>query len=427
MDVSPLKESRDFRLLWFGQTVSALGSSIAMVCLPFQVYELTKSPLKVGLLGAVELVPLIVCSIIGGAVADASDRRKLMLVILGVAIASSGFLAVHSAGQEKLWVLYVMGAVQASIWGFYIPTRRSWSPRLVNPDKLAAAAAMESASMTFTHLAGPAIGGVAIAVIGVAATYALDAASFLVVFACVFAMNPSPPSEHASSPGFRSIIEGLTFLKGRPVLQGGFWIDFNAMVFGMPKALFPAVAVSLGGGPKSLGLLYGAPWIGAFLATITSGWTGHVRRQGLGVTIAVIAWGLAISAFGLAGSLWVAVLALAAAGFADDISAIFRTAIVQEVTPDHLRGRLSGLEIAIYGGGPTLGDLEAGVVAGLTTVPFSIVSGGLACLVGAGVVAVTLPAFNAYDRSKLLDMRGSGPYTRIEEPVERLGREEAQT
>ncbi|MGH2829115.1 MAG: MFS transporter [Actinomycetota bacterium] len=400
VDLAPLRESRDFRLLWGGQMVSMLGSSVALVCLPFQVYRLTGSPMAVGLLGATELVPLVVASIVGGAVADAHERRKLLLLILGLQAGSAGVLAWHSAGDEQLWVLYVMSAVQAGLWGMAIPARRSWTPRLFPPERLAAAVALESTSMTATHLLGPAVGGVALATLGIATTYAVDAASFLVVFAAVLAMRPSPPSEHAQRVGLESIREGLRFLRGRPVLQGGFWIDFNAMVFCLPKALFPAMAVALGGGPRTLGLLYAAPWLGAFLSATTSGWVTRVRRQGLGISISVVGWGLAMAAFGLAHSLIVAIIALAAAGFADEVSAILRTAIVQEVTPDHLRGRLSGIEIAIYAGGPTLGDMESGVVAGLTSVRFSIISGGLACLAGAAVVAALLPAFNRYDRSK---------------------------
>ncbi|HVL90010.1 MAG TPA: MFS transporter, partial [Actinomycetota bacterium] len=233
-----------------------------------------------------------------------------------------------------------------------------------------------------------------------AATFAIDGLTFLFALAMIRRMNPSPPHEAAPAPGFKSILEGFSFLRGRPTLTGSFIIDLNAMIFGMPKALFPAMAALMGGGPKTVGLLYAAPSAGSFLAMAASGWTGKVRRQGLAVTIAVLGWGLSIAAFGLTRSVPVAVLCLAAAGFSDAVSGIFRTAIVQEVTPDHLRGRLSGMEIAVYAGGPTLGDVEAGVVAGLTSVRFSVVSGGLACLVGAGLTALMLPQFIRYDRTR---------------------------
>lgn len=399
MDVSPLRESREFRLLWSGQSISSLGSAIALICLPYQVWTLTHSPFAVGMLGAVELVPLVVTSLVGGAIADATERRRLLLRILAAQTTASAVLAWHASGAERLWVLYLMGAVQAGLFGMAIPARRSWSPRLVPAHKLPAAVAIEGASLWLMHTIGPAVGGVAIASLGVATTYAIDAASFVVAIGAVLAMRPSPASERAPAAGLGAILEGLRFLRGRQVLQGGFLIDFNAMVFGMPKALFPAMAAILGGGPRTFGLLSAAPGAGAFLAAATSGWVGRVRRQGLVVTVAVVGWGSAIAGFGLARDVWVAVACLAAAGFADEISAILRSAIVSEVTPDHLRGRLSGMEIAVYAGGPTLGDVEAGLVAALTSIRFSITSGGLACIAGAAAVAALLPAFNRYDRT----------------------------
>lgn len=408
IDVRPLRESRDYRLLWIGNGISSLGSSVALIAVPYQVYQLTRSPFMVGMLGAAALLPLLFGSIFGGALADSSDRRTLMRWLLLAQGLSSAVLAWQAMGAAHLWVLFVMSALQAGLWGLVIPTRRSWAPRLVRPDQLAASAALESAAMTFTHLAGPALGGVTIAVLGLAWTYSIDVISFGVAIAAVTMMRPSPASEHAPAAGLRSVLEGLRFLKGRKVLQAGFLIDLNAMVFGMPKALFPAMAVTLGGGSKLFGLLATAPFLGAFLGTITSGWTSHVKRQGLGVSLSVVGWGLSIAAFGVAPNAAVALVALACAGYADDISAILRTAIVQEVTPDHLRGRLSGMEIAVYAGGPTLGDVESGIVAGLTTVRTSVISGGLACLVGAVAVAALMPGFNRYDRTK---GRGDSPPT----------------
>jgi len=400
LDVSPLRESRDFRFLFFGMSVSSLGSAMAMVALPYQVWRITHSAMAVGLLGAAELAPLIVASIVGGAIADAHERRRLLTIILLAEIGVSSLLAWNASIGGPLWFLYVMAAVQAGAFGFAIPARRSWAPRLVAPAKLPAMAALEGSSFGISHLAGPAIGGLAIATIGLAGTYLVDVGTFVFALAMISMMRPSPASEHAAAPGFKSILEGFAFLRGRPMLQGSFLIDLNAMVFGMPRALFPAMAAMMGGGPKSLGLLYAAPSAGSFLAMAASGWSGRIRRQGLAVTLSVLGWGVAISAFGLTRSIPVAVACLAAAGFADAVSGIFRMAIVQEVTPDHLRGRLSGMEIAVYAGGPTLGDVEAGVVAGLTSVRLSVVSGGLACLVGAGVVALALPSFIRYDRTK---------------------------
>lgn len=400
VDISPLRQSRDFRLLFFGMSVSSMGSAMVMVALPYQVWDVTRSALAVGLLGATEFVPLVICSIVGGAIADAHERRRLMTwILLGEALVS-GLLVFNAATWKSLPMVYVLSAAMAAGFGFSIPTRRSWSPRLVAPEKLPAMAALEGSSFGISHLTGPMLGGVAIALLGLPATYAIDGLTFVFALSMIRAMRPSPASEHAPAPGFKSILEGFSFLKGRPTLTGSFVIDLNAMIFGMPKALFPAMAAIMGGGPKALGLLYAAPSAGSFVAMAASGWTGKVRRQGLAVTIAVLGWGAAIAAFGLTRSIPLAVLCLAVAGFSDAVSGIFRTAIVQEVTPDHLRGRLSGMEIAVYAGGPTLGDVEAGVVAGLTSVRFSIVSGGLACLVGAGLTALMLPQFIRYDRTR---------------------------
>lgn len=399
VDVSPLRDSRDFRLLFTGMSVSSLGSAMAMVALPYQVWELTHSALMVGLLGATELFPLVIASIVGGAVADAHERKRLLTIILFAQIGVSSVLAWNAATMHSLWLVYVMSAVQAAAFGFSIPTRRSWAPRLVAAEKLPALAALEGSSFGITHLAGPAVGGLAIASIGLTGTYLIDVATFVFAITMVARMRPSPASEHAPAPGFKSILEGFAFLRGRPMLQGSFLIDLNAMIFGMPKALFPAMAAMMGGGPKTVGLLYAAPSAGSFVAMAASGWAGKIRRQGLAVTLAVLGWGGAITAFGFTRNIPVAVLCLAAAGFADAVSGIFRMAIVQEVTPDHLRGRLSGMEIAVYAGGPTLGDVEAGVVAGLTSVRFSVISGGVACLVGAAVVVLAIPTFLRYDRT----------------------------
>ncbi|MHB8512834.1 MAG: MFS transporter [Actinomycetota bacterium] len=403
IDLSPIRQSREYRLLWTGNFISMTGSSIAMIALPYQIFAATHSSFLVGMMGGVELIPLFVCSVFGGSIADATDRRKLMRLILLAQAASSGILAFHATSPHwHLWVLYVMAAAQAGLWGLAIPARRSWSPRLVRTDQLASAAALDSASMTFTHLAGPMVGGFVISAIHLPWTYGIDALSFLAGLIAVQMMKPSPASEHAPAAGFRSVTEGVRFLKGKKVLQGGFLIDLNAMIFGMPKALFPALSAAMNGGKPSgliMGYLSAAPWIGAFLGSATSGWMRYVRKQGMGVTISVIGWGSAITAFGFSHRLWLSMICLAIAGFADNASAIFRTAIVQEVTPDELRGRLSGMEIAIYAGGPTIGDMESGIVAGLAGVQFSIVSGGLACLAGVGVISALLPAFNRYKRS----------------------------
>ena len=397
MDLGPLRESRDYRLIWIGSSISYLGSWMTFVAIPFQVFEITGSTLAVGLLGLCDLVPLLVLSLFGGALADAFDRRRLLLITELTAVVVSAGLALNaSVSDPQLWVLYAGTFSISALYALGSPAQRSSAPLLLRKEQIPAAAALSGASHNFSSMLGPAIGGILIGAAGLSTTYLVDAATFLIAVACIVRIKPLPPREGASGIGKSSILEGLRFLKGKPVLQGSFLVDINAMVFGMPYALFPAVASSLGG-PGVLGLLFAAPPAGAFLASLTSGWTNRIRRHGLAVYISVIGWGGALVLFGLSDSLWPALTFLAIAGAADMISAVFRTTILQMSAPPEMLGRLSGLELSVVASGPSLGDLEAGALAALTSVRFSIVSGGLACIAGVGVMAVLLPAFHRYE------------------------------
>jgi MFS family permease len=399
IDVTPLRESRDFRLLWIGQAVSFIGSMITTVALPYQVFQITGSSLAVGLLGVTELVPLVMLSFVGGALADARDRRRLLLVTnLALALCSLALAATALSSAPPLWILYSLSALSAGLFAIDAPALRSLPPRLVARSQIPAAAALTSAYTNLGALAGPAAGGVLIAAVGLPITYCIDAASFVVAIAALGAMRPVPPAADAAPAGMDSIREGLRFLRRRPVLQSTFLVDLNAMIFGMPRALFPALGSGLGGGARVVGLLYAAPYAGALVGTLLSGWVGRVRRQGLVVMVSVAAWGLAITAFGFARSLWLVLLLLALAGAADLVSAVFRSTILQTVTPDALRGRLSAVELVVVASGPLIGDAEAGIVAAIAgSVRFSIVSGGLACLAGVAVLAAAVPSFWRYD------------------------------
>jgi MFS family permease len=398
IDVTPLKHSRDFRLLWFGNAVSFLGTQITFVAIPFQVYELTESTLAVGLIGLVELIPLVTLSLLGGAVADRMDRRTLLIRTDTALAATSGLLAINATiGKPQLWAIYALAAVSAALFAFGLPALRSTAPLLLPTRLLPAAAALSSIQGSLGFIVGPLLGGVLIEAVSLPWTYLLDAATYVFSLLLVIAVAPIPPvnSGSAAKP---SVLDGFRFLHGRPVLQGSFYVDLMAMVFGMPKALFPAIAVvRFGGGPSVLGLLYAAPAVGSFLAAATSGWAGGVRRQGLAVYAAVIGWGAALVVFGVAHSLWLALGALAAAGAADTISGVFRTAILQASAPAHMQGRLSGVELMVVASGPALGDLEAGALAAVTSVRFSVISGGLGCIVGVGVMAMLLPEFARYE------------------------------
>lgn len=399
MDVTPLRTSRDYRLLWLGSGISFIGTQLTFVAIPFQVYKITGSTLAVGITALFELIPLLSLSLVGGAIADAVERRKLLLITDSLLAMNSVILALHAASDSpRVWILYALASADAGLYALGSPALRSATPRLLPPEQLPAAAALTGAVQNLGAIAGPMLAGTLIAVIGLPWTFGIDVFSYLASIVCVYLIAPIPPVPDADRVSARSILDGIRFLKGRKVLQGSFVVDINAMVFGMPTALFPAFALQrFGGGPAVVGLLYAAPSAGALLASLVSGWTGRVRKQGLAVYIAVILWGGSLAAFGLSGSLPLAVFFLAVAGGADAVSAIFRHTILQTVAPKHMLGRLSGLELAVVASGPSLGDLEAGAVASLTSLGFAVVSGGFLCIAGVGVMALLMPEFARYD------------------------------
>ncbi|HEY7873561.1 MAG TPA: MFS transporter [Actinomycetota bacterium] len=398
LDLAPLRESRDFRLIYLGTSVSSIGSHITFVAVPFHVFSLTDSTLAVGLLGLCDLIPLLTLSIVGGLFADTMDKRRLLLITEAVAMVCSIGLALNAAaGEPQLWIIYTLATINAGAYAMGSPALRSATPRLVRKDLLPAAAALNHLYHNIGAIAGPIASGALIATVGLTTTFFIDVGTFVFALVCMRLMNPLPPAEDTERPTLRSVLDGVKFLKGKRVLQGSFIVDINAMMFGMPYALFPAVAANRFGGPEVLGLLYAAPSIGSLLVSVTSGWVGRVRRHGLIVYVSVIGWGAALVVFGMADALWLALVALAAAGAADSVSGIFRTAILQTATPAHMLGRLHGVELAVVASGPSLGDIEAGALAAVTSVQFSIVFGGLACIAGVGVMTLLMPQFARYD------------------------------
>lgn len=395
VDLGPLRTSRDYRLMWVGTSISFMGSWMTFVAIPYQVYKITGSTLAVGLLGLCDLIPLLTLSLFGGALADSFDRRRLLLATEALAaVVSTGLALNASLANAHLWAMYVGTFLVAAFYALGSPAQRSSAPLLLPADEIPAAAALSGASHNLSSMLGPALGGLVIGAAGLPATYLVDVASFLAAIAAVALMRPLPPPPRIDA-GKASVLDGIRFLRGRPVLQGSFLVDINAMVFGMPYALFPAVARSFGGAGV-LGLLYAAPPAGAFLASVTSGWSRRATRHGVIVYVSVIGWGAALVLFGFSSTLWIALIWLAVAGAADAVSAIFRTTILQMSAPPEMLGRLSGLELSVVASGPSLGDLEAGALAALTSVRFSIVSGGLACIAGVGVMSLLLPAFHRY-------------------------------
>jgi MFS family permease len=404
VDIRPLRESRDFRRLWFGTGISAIGSQITTVAIPFQVYAETRSTLLVGLLGIAALVPLLVVPIYGGAVADAVDRRRMLLLSDLALLTVTGALVVNALlPSPSVWFLFVAEALGTAAYGFQRPARNALTPRLVRDDQLLAAIAVEDVVFTLARVAGPVMAGVLISVIGLEGAYAIDMATFAASLGAIWLLPPVPPAPDADRPSLKSILDGFRYVRRRKVLLGIFVVDTNAMIFGFPRALFPAFAEKLGGGAGVLGLLYAATSAGAFVASLTSGWMMTIRRQGLAVCIAAAAWGVAIVLVGFAEAVWFALLFLAVAGAADFVSAILRSNILLTVTPDSMRGRLSGIELAQVAGAPELGNVEAGIVASLTSVRASIVSGGLLTVVGTVGVALAIPALVRYDARRPQD------------------------
>ncbi len=365
IDLKPLRRSRDFRHLVWGELASVLGNQLTTVAVPYQVYQLTHSSLDVGLVSVTQLFPLIAGSLLGGSVVDAMDPGLAINADLGTA----------------LWPLFVLPALSAGFSGLDSAGRNAIVPNLVRRSEVSTANAIFQALFQFGLVAGPALAGLLLAGAGVRFVYWLDVAGFGVALLAVFLISPQPVREPGHRPGLRSVMEGLRYVRGKQAIEGAYLIDINAMVFGMPRALFPALAVMrFGGGAATLGFLYAAPGAGALLGALTTGWVSRIQRQGLAVIVAVIGWGAAITCFGLVSWLPLALVLLAAAGCADVISAVFRSTIIQLAVPDALRGRLAGLQIAVVTGGPRVGDLEAGAVATGFGNTVSVVSGGLACI-----------------------------------------------
>jgi MFS family permease len=368
-----------------------------VVAAAYQIFKLTDSSLQVGLLSAGQVIPIILCSFLGGALADAMDRRKLLIVANVLMAATSAGLALNAMVGTHIWVIYVCTALSAGLSSIDSPTRSAAVPMLVRRDQIPASAALNQICYQVGSIVGPSIAGLIIAGIAVSAAYWLDVATFAIAFVLLLMMRPLPPEGGGTRADLRSVREGLGYLKRQKAVQGCFLIDINAMVFGMPRALFPQLGTEVfGGTAATVGFLYAAPGVGAFLGALTTGWVGGVRHQGRAVLYAVIAWGVAIIGFGLTAWLPLAMLFLAIAGAADVISAVFRGTIIQLQVPDRLRGRLNAINIAVVTGGPRIGDLEAGVVASLTSAQFSVVSGGVMCVAGVAVINKLLPELGSW-------------------------------
>jgi len=399
VDLTPVRRSPGFRNLLVGDAISVIGTAVTSVAIPLQVYAQTRSAAAVGLVGIAGLVPLIVFGLYGGAVADAVDRRKLVLATtIGQALLSVVLFAQAVAGLEWTGLLYAIVAVQSALFALDSPARQAFVPRLLPPDLLPAANALRQVEFTLGFTVGPLLAGVVVATAGFGTAYALDAVSFTASLWAVAMLPSMAPEGGGRRAGLTSVIEGLQFLATRKVLMLTFVVDIIAMVFGMPRALFPSLSVEVfGGGEAAAGAMFSALAGGALLGALFGGWFGRVHRQGIAVLVSILAWGVCILGFGLTGRLWLALLLLAGAGAADMVSAVFRTAILQSAAPDAMRGRLGGVFIVVVAGGPRLGDGRSGAFASWFGLQEAVVLGGILVIVLTLLVAALVPRFAAYD------------------------------
>ncbi len=396
VDVSPLRANRDFRLLFAGQLVSLLGSNLTTVAVPYQVYRETHSSLWVGVASLIQLPFLIAGSLGGGALGDQHDKRTLLgFGSLVLALASAGLALNAHLAHAHFVALVVLAAFAAGFAGFAGPIRAAAIPRLVRPNELVAAYSLNQIIVNGAAVVGPSLAGLLLAGFGLTWCYLFDALTFVVLMAATAFMAPMAPlGAHPTSALLRSIGEGFAYVRTHTVAQAVYLMDLSAMVFGLPRALFPAVALSVyHGGPRTLGLLYAAPGAGALIMAVVTGWIAHARRPGRLVAFAVAAWGGAMAVFGLVPVLGVGLACLGVAGAMDVISTVLRNAILQNAITEEYRGRISAIQMAVVTGGPRLGDGESGLVASLTSTGFSIVSGGLACIVAVALLVRWQPDF----------------------------------
>lgn len=401
IDITPLRQNRDFRFLYFGQFISFLGTMLSFVALPYQVYELTHSTFSVGMLGVVELVPLLLTAFIGGALADTVDRKKL-LVRAEVGLACGCLLLVINASlsHPHIWLIFFVAGLMSALNGLHRPSLDAMVPRLVKHEEIQAVSILAALKANIGMIGGPALAGLFLAHFGLKWTYALDLLTFVLSIGALMQLKSGSFIASNDTPNFKSVLQAIKYAVRRQELLGTYLIDFCAMVFAMPNALFPAIAHSFGQ-TKAVGWLYSAPAVGALVVTLLSGWTKKIMYHGRAVAIAATCWGLAIIAFGLSSHFWTVLLCLAFAGSADCVSGIFRSTMWNETIPDNLRGRMAGLEMISYMSGPLLGNAQVGLMASLTSVNTAVVIGGSLCVTAVMIGVLLLPGFWNYKKGSV--------------------------
>ncbi|MFI6323162.1 MFS transporter [Nonomuraea sp. NPDC050556] len=397
MDLGPLRESRDYRLLMISGFITMFGTFITMVAVPYQIWQLTHSYVAVGAISLAEFVPMVVCGLWGGAIADALDRRKVILLSEIGLMVTSGLLMVNALlPSPQVWVIYVVGAVSTGLGSLQRPSLEALIPQIVRHDQLSAAAVLASFRWNIGAIVAPALGGVLVAAYGPATAYGIDTVSFLLSLVMLWRIRQVPPPEDAAPASLKTIAEGVRYAVSRPDLMGTYLVDIAAMVFAMSTALYPALAQQLGA-PQAIGLLYAAAAVGSLIASLTARWTERVHRHGLGVIISAACWGVAVALAALMTDIWAVFACLALAGAADMISGIFRSTMWNQTIPDELRGRLAGIELLSYASGPMVGNARAGLMAQLGGPKFALGAGGLLCVGAVGLMAALMPKFRRYD------------------------------
>ncbi len=398
-DIRPLQVSPAYRRLFFGNAIGQLGQQMTNVAVAIQVYALTESSFYVGLVGLFALAPLVAFGLYGGAIADAMDRRTLALLASAGLWGISVLLAVQALlGLESVWLLYGLIAVQSAFYALNNPARGAIVPRLLDKHLLPAASALNMATFNLGFTIGPIVGALIIQWQGFAAAYLIDVVTFAAAYYGLYRLPPMPPEGEVTRAGWKSVVDGLRFLKQARNLRMTFVLDLCAMVLAQPRALFPALAYKVyGGGAATVGILQAAPAAGALVAFLFSGWISRVRLHGVAIVVAIVGYGAAVGAVGFTDLLWWGVIFLALTGAADMISAAYRSTILQVAAPDHLRGRLQGVFIVVVAGGPRAGDFLAGSVAGAVGERAALLVGGAACILGVAVAIAMQRDFLRYD------------------------------
>lgn len=397
LDITPLRKYRDLRILFGSGLITRLGSAMTLVAMPFQIKILTDSYIAVGLMGAVELIPLIIFGLYGGVLADSIDRKKMVLFSEAAALVMTSILLINSLlPNPHIVLLYVVAGCFAALDGLAGPSLGAILPRIVPHDDLQAANAIMSLRWQFGAVVGPALGGIVISTAGVTTGYAIDVASYFLSLILMVRISPVPPGEKSVPPTLKSLVDGLKYATSRKDLLGTYLVDLAAMFFAMPNALFPFWADQLDS-RWALGLFYSAGTFGAIIVTVTSGWMKHYHHHGRAIMWSAIGWGVAISLAGTFNSLFMVLIFLALAGASDQISAQFRSLIWNQSIADEYRGRLGGIELLSYSIGPLGGQMRAGSMAAWTNLRTSVISGGILCIGFVIFAASSLPKFRNYD------------------------------